>query len=526
MRTIDLLDNGLARFPKRLCMLDAAPHSASGTALSFTHEEVRQFSHRIANGLRKAGLKRGSRVAIYSTNCALALVCMVGLLRAGAVWLPVNTRNPLPENLEFLAENACEFVFCENALLQDLAAIRAATPTIRDAVLIGSSPETSSYPHFFDWVQQFPDAFPDDHHGPEDLAWIKGTGGTTGRPKSVMLPHRAALALFATAQICMPMSHGQPHVSLVAAPITHGAGNFALSLMSMGGTNVVVAKPDAATVLDAIERHRITTLMLPPTIIYNLLAYPGVRERDYSTLRYFVSGAAPISSDRLAEAIEVFGPVMAQLWGQTEAPMICSFMGPDDLARARDKPELLKSCGRASPLTRIEVMDDGGQILPTGEIGELVVRSDLVMKGYYERPAENEAASRFGWHHSGDVGYRDEEGYFYIVDRKKDMIISGGFNIYPSEIEQILWAHEAVLDCAVIGVPDPKWGEAVKAVVELKQGCTISEQELRDYCRERMGSTKTPRTFDIWDTLPRSSVGKVLKREIRDRFWTGQERRI
>jgi acyl-CoA synthetase (AMP-forming)/AMP-acid ligase II len=159
-------------------------------------------------------------------------------------------------------------------------------------------------------------------------------------------------------------------------------------------------------------------------------------------------------------------------------------------------------------------------------MGEFVVRGDLVMKGYYERPVESEAASRFGWHHTGDVGYRDDEGFLYIVDRKKDMIISGGFNIYPSEIEQVLWKHPSVLDCAVIGVPDSKWGEAVKAVVQLKQGLHASEDELRAHCREALGGLKTPKSVEFWDALPRSTVGKVLKREIRDRFWTGQERRV
>ena len=523
MRTIDLLDNGLARHPERLCVLDATPYGLSDPVKSFTHEEVRQLSHRIANGLHHSGLRRGSRVAIYSTNCALALVCMVGLLRAGAVWLPVNTRNPLNENLQFLKENDCEFVFCHADLLDDLTAIRTAVPTIKDAILVGPDRAAFGLPLLIDWVKDFSSTFPDDEHGPDDLAWIKGTGGTTGRSKSVMICHRNVEALFATVQICFP--NLEPLVNLVAAPITHGAGNHALSLMSMGGTNVVIARPDPSAVLDAIEVHRVSTLLLPPTIIYNILATPGVRDRDYSSLRYFLVGAAPISPDRLAEAIDVFGPVMAQVWGQTEAPMICSYMHPADYSLASNSATL-KSCGRPSPLTRIEVMDDAGNLLPSNAVGELVIRSNLVMRGYLNLPDETAAVSRFGWHHTGDVGYRDDAGYFYIIDRKKDMIISGGFNIYPSEIEQVLWKHASVLDCAVIGVPDPKWGESVKAVVELKQGSSATEEDLRDHCRSQLGGMKTPKSVEIWATLPRSAVGKVLKREIRERFWSGQERRV
>jgi acyl-CoA synthetase (AMP-forming)/AMP-acid ligase II len=235
-----------------------------------------------------------------------------------------------------------------------------------------------------------------------------------------------------------------------------------------------------------------------------------------------------MSCEKLAEAIDVFGPVMTQTWGQTEAPLICTYLAPEAHlgADGRIDEKVLRSCGRATPLTRVEVMDANGKLLNPGEVGELVVRGDLVMKGYFDRPEENERVSRFGWHHTGDVGYRDEAGFFFIVDRNKDMIISGGFNIYPSEIEQVLWKHPAVLDCAVIGVPDSKWGEAVKAVVELKPGVTATEDELKHHCRETLAGMKTPKSIEIWQSLPRSPLGKVLKREIRDKYWQDQWRKV
>jgi acyl-CoA synthetase (AMP-forming)/AMP-acid ligase II len=228
----------------------------------------------------------------------------------------------------------------------------------------------------------------------------------------------------------------------------------------------------------------------------------------------------------MQEAVGVFGPVMAQGWGQAEAPLLCTFMGPAEYARAQNEPQLFRSCGRATAFARVEIMDDEGNILPPGETGEIVVRSDLMMDGYYNAPAETAKALRNGWLYSGDVGYRDENGFFYIVDRNKDMIISGGFNIYPSEIEQVLWRHPAVLDCAVIGVPDEKWGEAVKAVVELKQGARASDEELREHCRAALATFKAPKTVEIWDALPRSALGKVLKKDIRERYWQGQARRV
>ncbi|MGD9943808.1 MAG: class I adenylate-forming enzyme family protein [Burkholderiaceae bacterium] len=516
MRAIDLLDHGLALAPTRPCVIEGER--------VHTHEQVASLSHRVAAGLRAAGLRRGSRVALYGPNAAQTVVAMVGLLRAGAVWLPVHQRNPLKENLAFLAENACEFIFFHSSVADEVAALRAGLPAVVGAVCLDRA--LPQAPGFDDWAAGYDEPFPDDEHGPEDLAWIKATGGTTGRPKSVMICHRNAQALFATFHLCMPLQ--EPHVNLVAAPLTHGAGNIALSILFGGGTLVLLDRVDPVRTLDAIERHRVTTLFLPPTAIYSLLDEPSVRRRDFSSLRYFISAGAPISTEKLAESLEVFGPVMTQAWGQTEAPFICTYLGPGELAvdDAALRARRLRSCGRPSPLTRVAVMDDEGRLLPPNETGELVVRGDLVMKGYFERPDENEKASRFGWHHTGDVGYRDEDGYFYIIDRKKDMIISGGFNIYPSEVEQVLWAHPAILDCAVIGVPDAKWGEALKAVVELKAGAQVAEDELRDYCRAALGGMKTPKSFEVWPTLPRSGLGKVLKREIRERYWQGQERRV
>jgi acyl-CoA synthetase (AMP-forming)/AMP-acid ligase II len=235
-----------------------------------------------------------------------------------------------------------------------------------------------------------------------------------------------------------------------------------------------------------------------------------------------------MSVEKLHEAIDVYGSVRTQAYGQTEAPLLCTFLGPAEhlIADPAALRRRLASCGRPTPFVRVEIMDDDGRLLRCNEVGEIVVRGDIVMKGYLDNPEENEKASRFGWHHTGDVGLRDEEGYFYIVDRKKDMIISGGFNIYPSEIEQVLWAHPTVKDCAVIGVPDSKWGESVTAIVELKPGAETDEAALSDYCRERLGGMKTPKRIEFWAELPRSNVGKVLKRDIRERFWQGQERRV
>lgn len=512
MRTIDFLDHGLARAPDRGFIRDAAHR--------FSHREASALSHRIAHGLRAAGLGRGARVAFYSPNSALAFVALLGVLRAGAVWQPVHSRNPVKENIEFLVENGCEFVFYHSKMTAEAEQIRAAVPSLKAMRCFDQASVDGAA--VLDWAAEFPPGFPDDDHGGEDIAWIKSTGGTTGRPKSVMICHRNVQALFATFHMCMPLAGG--HVNLVVPPMTHGAGNIALACLATGGSLVTQERAEIPAILAAIAEYRITTMFLPPTVIYSMLSTPGIRDSDFSSLRYFLYTSAPMSADKLREAIDVFGPVMTQTWGQTEAPLICTYLGPEEHVGA--DPKLFRSCGRPSPLTRVEIMDEGGRLLGPDEVGELVVRGDLVMKGYFNRPEENEKATRFGWHHTGDVGYRDAAGFFYIIDRNKDMIISGGFNIYPSEIEQVLWRHPAVLDCAVVGVPDEKWGEAVKAVVELKAGALATEEDLKSHCRETLAGLKTPKSIEIWETLPRSPLGKVLKKEIREKYWQGQWRRV
>ena len=351
---------------------------------------------------------------------------------------------------------------------------------------------------------------------PDDLAMLVGTGGTTGLPKGVMLTGRNLETMTALTLMGYPFA-GRP-AYLALAPLTHAAGVLCFPVMSLGGRIVVMRAPDVGRFLALVEQERITHTFLPPTLIYMLLAHPDVRTTDLSSLQCFWYGAAPMSTARLAEALTVIGPVMAQLFGQTEAPMMVSMLPPADhfepdgaVATRR-----LASAGRPAPLVQVAIMDaETGTLLGTGERGEIVVRSSLVMAGYYKDPEATAAASRFGWHHTGDIGYLDDEGYLFIVDRLKDMIITGGFNVYSAEVEQALMQHPAVRDCAVIGLPDEKWGERVTAVVEPQPGQDVAPDELIAFVKERIGSVKAPKSIELWPELPRSRVGKVLKAEVR-----------
>ena len=259
-----------------------------------------------------------------------------------------------------------------------------------------------------------------------------------------------------------------------------------------------------------------------------MLAHPKLRTTNLGSLRCIVVGGAPVVPTKFKEAVAAFGPVLYEMYGQTETLAPITLKRPDDCIRADGSfdEDVLRSAGRAAPYARVEIMDPEGQMLPPGQAGEIVVMSSMTMRGYYKMPQETEESARQGWHHTTDIGIRDERGFITIVDRLKDMIISGGFNIYPSEIEAVIGELAAVQECSVVGVPDEKWGESVKAVIQLMPGLTLSEAEVVEHCKAKLGSLKVPRSVEFWPELPKSPVGKVLKREIRKKYWEGHWRTV
>ncbi len=516
MRPIDFFDRGADLYPERTCFHDGQQ--------GYSYRSVQEVTHRIANGLLAGGIEKEAKVAVYSPNSVPAFECVLGIMRSGAAWVPINVRSAVEDNIRVLQATDCEWLFYHSWFESQAQKVRAEVPRVKQLVCIDADGQHAL--SLDSWISSFSVPAPYIDQAPDSVTAIAATGGTTGAPKAVMLTRLNVETMASNFIAAMP--YDEPPVHLVVAPITHTAGVICLPLMAYGATNIIMAMPNLDTVLEYIEKFRVTTLFVPPTVIYMLLQHPKVRGYDYSSLRYLLYGAAPMSTEKLKEAIEVFGPVLAQAYGQTEAPIMCTFLSPKEHLVIGDprKEKRLRSCGRRTLLTEVEIMDDDGNLLSPNEAGEIVVRGNLVMKGYYKNPEETEKASVFGWHHTGDVGYKDEDGYVYIVDRKKDMIISGGFNIYPNEVEQVILAHPAVQDCAVIGVPDEKWGEAVKAVIELKPGMEVGETELIALCKERLGSVKAPKSVEIWDTLPRSAIGKVLKKEVRKKFWEGRDRMV
>ncbi|WP_308467075.1 AMP-binding protein [Rathayibacter soli] len=534
MRLSDYLDKGAS------LGADAPCFTTNGQSLSYA--DVQQSSVDIAAALRASGVASGDTVAILSANDPVAFATVFGISRVGAVWSPINPRSEASEDRELLDRFDCTTLIYQSSFTELVATILPGLPKITTVVCLDGPTELGVM--FADWIAAGrPEsarlagttaggasadgatagqataggATAESVRGElvDDLAMIVGTGGTTGKPKGVMLTTRNLETMTAIVLMSYPF-RGRP-VYLALPPLTHAAGVLCFPILALGGEIVIMPKPDIHEWVDLVERHHVTHAFLPPTLIYMLLADPLLDQRDLSSLQCFWYGAAPMSTARLEEAITRIGPVMAQLFGQTEAPMMISTMAPREHFQADGTLDRgrLASAGHAAPLVTVAVMDESGAILESGERGEIVIRSALVMAGYYKNPDASAEASKFGWHHTGDIGYVDADGYLFIVDRAKDMIITGGFNVYSAEVEQSIMRFPGVRDCAVVGLPDDKWGEQVTAVVQPDADARVDTEQLRLFVRGELGSVKAPKQIEVWANLPRSKVGKVLKSEIK-----------
>lgn len=519
MLLVDYIDRGVSTAPAAPCVINP-----DGTTV-LTHSEFRTLTHRIAGALIRDGVRPGDRVGILSGNHPIALACVVGVLRTGAVWTAINVASGSADQADFLSTVGCRRILFHRDLTE-----RATDLTRRISGLHlfpGFGPESDGGESFKNWLAPHDTHIASSSVESENPAMLLPTGGTTGRSKAVPITGRQVHLMCLAFQV--HLRETAPPRYICATPMTHAAGLVCFPTLAQGGAVIVHSGVVPAQIFDSIERNRASTIFLPPTALYKLLADPNVRAYDYSSLRQFLIAGAPLAPDRLSEAVDVFGPVMTQTFGQAEAPLICTVHEASEVAAAAADPSLthrLASCGKASAIARVEIMDDAGNLLGPGHNGEIVVRSQLVFGGYWQNPDATAETERPGdWYGTGDVGFRDDDGYLYINDRKKDMIISGGFNVFPSEVEAFLHSFAAVDDCAVIGLPDPKWGEIVTAVIETKPGYCINEDELIAACKTHLGSVKAPKSI-ILRSLPRSAVGKVLKRTLRDEYWTTTTRRV
>lgn len=521
MRAIDYFDKGAEAFPDRIAIIDRTTH--------YSYREAQEASHKIARAMQACGLSGEERVAIFSPNDGRILLCMLGLMRAGGVWVPVNHRNALDANVQFLKYSETSWLFYHSSFQEQVRQLKAQAPSLKQFVCLDA--ENDGDPALESFVKLGVEGEEVDWGDPrgnlERLVGLVPTGGTTGPAKGVMVTSLSWGTMVETANQCLRCDDIEP-VCLSTAPLSHAAGVVAFAMFPLAATNVIMPAFDALEVLQNIQHYRVTHIFLPPTALYAMLAHPRLREFDYSSLRRMLLAAAPVSPDKLKKAVEVFGPCVCQSYGQTEAPMYMTYLDTKTLAAATagDHPERLRSCGKVTPAVRLAIMDDDGLLLPPHKTGEIVARGALVSAGYYHLPEATAEIRTFGWHHTGDVGYRDDDGFFYIVDRKKDMIITGGFNVYCAEVEACVMELPAVRECAVVGVPDEKWGEAVKAIVVLRDGESLEEEVVIAHCKTRLGGVKSPKSVEFWREIPKTPAAKTDKKAIRKPYWAGVDRAV
>ncbi len=485
-----------------------------------TGAEVRAEISRYAQAFAKVGLAQGSRVGVLSINRPEVLFSMGANQVTGTRTSALHPLGSLDDHAYVLGDAEVETLIVDPSFGERALALLDTVPSLRQVLsfgpLDGATDLIALASGFAPAALTVPPIVPDEVTG---LAY---TGGTTGKPKGVMGTHRSGVAM---TQIQMSEWEWPDEVRhLICTPLSHAGAAFFVPVLLKGGSMVVLPGFDPHKVLAAIEQYKITSIMLVPTMLYVLMDHPDFDKRDLSSLQTVFYGAAAMSPTRLAEAIDKLGPIFFQFYGQAECPMTISVLRKDE--HDVNHPERLSSCGRPVPWVHVALLDDEGQEVPDGTPGEICVRGPLVSAGYWKKPEQTAELFAHGWLHTGDIARRDGEGYLYIVDRKKDMIVSGGFNVFPREIEDVLSSHPGVAAAAVIGVPDEKWGEAVKAVVVRRPGSAVETAELIALVKDRKGAHYQPKSIDFVDSIPVSALGKPDKKALRAQYWAAAERQV
>jgi long-chain acyl-CoA synthetase len=492
-----------------------------------TFAEMDAQINQLCHGLLSLGLKTGNKVACLLNNGIESAVSILGIPRAGLTYVTLNIRNSPREQVEILNDSETDALILGQEFVEAMEPVLRSVPSLKHVIAVGPSlPERLTYQKL---IEGQPITLPDaDVNYEVDIERIHYTAGTTGRPKGGIMTFGILYNIITNILINLDQPIGPEDIYLSVGPLTHAAGLMMMVYYCRGSKSIILPRFDPESVLETIERERVTSILLIPTMLARILRSPRIHDFDLSSIKRIWYGTAPMPVEWLKEGIKVFGSVFRQNYGMTEMAQPISFLGPEDhvLEGGPNQLRRLSSAGKPALGVELKILNEDGQPVKPGEVGEICIRSNKMIKGYWKKPVETAETIVNGWLHTRDMGTIDEDGYVYIVDRKHDMIISGGFNIYPREVEEVILAHPAVSEVAVIAVPDDIWGEAVKAMVVLRPGTHSSEEEIVQFCKENLASYKKPKSVEFIQEIPKTAYHKVDRRALREPFWEGYDRRV
>ena len=512
----DLLIDGLNRYNDEPCLF-------LGDKVA-TYKDVRESASQMVQVLQSKGLGVGSRIAIISTNRPEVLSNIAAMQLNGCIGTPLHPLGSLDDHAYVLEAAEVETLIFDATVFTELAAaLKQRVPTLKNLLGFGPNKVGDDYLALAANFEPKPLVAPD--VSPDDIASVNFTGGTTGKPKGVMSTY--SVTSYMTQIQMAEWEFPEELRMLMATPLSHAAAAFFVPVLQKGGAFYVMQGFSPDEFFDMVEKHNITCTMLVPVMLYFLLDSPRSATANMSSMETIFYGASPMNPTRLVEGITKWGQIFYQFFGQSECPMVIANMTRKE--HDLSKPERLSSCGRPSPWIHLSLRDPEGNAAAPGEAGEICIRGPLIMKGYKDMPEQTDEAFAGGWLHTGDVGKLDDDGFLYIVDRTKDMIVTGGFNVFPREVEDVLGTHEAVGQVVVIGVPDEQWGEAVKAVVVLKPDFEASDElvlSMQALVKTAKGSVQSPKSIDFVSGIPLTPVGKPDKKAVRAQYWADSDRGV
>lgn len=483
------------------------------------YRDIDLRTSKLANALINAGARKGGRIAVLDKGHDKIIETIFAIGKMGGVYTPVNWRLTGPEITAILNDSEAEVLFVGDEYADTVAALMDRLSRVK--LVIGYEQRVGTAKSYEEFLNEGDGTDPLGDVSEEDTAWQMYTSGTTGLPKGVEITHSNLISMFTGTDT---KYDAQENVALASLPFFHiGGAGSTMSSFYQGARIVITRDVNPAEILDLIETEHVTHALFVPAMLNMLLQQPDIQTRDLSSLRTIIYGASPIPVDLLKQSLETFRCRFYQAYGLTETTgsvtMLMDWEHTGDMSK-------LRSCGLPVFGHEIRIEGDQGQICKTGDVGEIVIRGANVMKGYWKRPEETAKVLKDGWLHTGDAGFLDEDGFLYIHDRVKDMIVSGAENVYPAEVENALYAHSDIVDVAVIGVPDDRWGEAVKAIVVRREGANIGESDVIAFCKDKIAGYKQPRSVEFVDELPRNPSGKILKNKLREPYWRGRDRNV